>query len=86
MPELCRFMGLVITMYHDDHPPPHFHVRYGAIKARIEIETLTLLEGRLTPRVRGLVVEWAAMHQAALRENWARARDNQPLVPIPPLE
>jgi hypothetical protein len=29
MPELSRFFGLVILMFYRDHPPPHFHVRYG---------------------------------------------------------
>lgn len=28
MPEICRFFGIVITMFGDDHNPPHFHVRY----------------------------------------------------------
>jgi hypothetical protein len=27
MPELCRFFGIIITMFYDDHAPPHFHVR-----------------------------------------------------------
>jgi hypothetical protein len=27
MPEICRFLGIVITMYFNDHAPPHFHVR-----------------------------------------------------------
>ena len=29
MPEISRFYGIVISMYYDDHNPPHFHVRYG---------------------------------------------------------
>ena len=27
MPELCRFYGVRIKMYYDDHNPPHFHLR-----------------------------------------------------------
>ncbi len=23
MPELCRFFGIIITMFYDDHAPPH---------------------------------------------------------------
>ncbi|RAQ38769.1 transcriptional regulator, partial [Arthrospira sp. O9.13F] len=46
MPEISRFFGMVITMYYNDHAPPHFHVRYGQQKALITIETLTLLEGQ----------------------------------------
>ncbi|HSP33885.1 MAG TPA: DUF4160 domain-containing protein [Thermoanaerobaculia bacterium] len=30
MPEICRFFGIVIAMFHDEHPPPHFHARYGS--------------------------------------------------------
>jgi hypothetical protein len=86
MPEICRFLGIIITMYYNDHPPPHFHVRYNQQKAIIDIETLSILEGKLTPRVLGLVVEWAAMHQSELRENWQLARQNNPLEKIQPLE
>jgi len=60
MPVVSRFFGMVITMYYNDHPPPHFHVRYGSQKALVAIATLSLLHGRLSPRVRGLVVEWAS--------------------------
>ncbi|XGV97079.1 MAG: DUF4160 domain-containing protein [Leptolyngbya sp. BL-A-14] len=53
MPEISRFFGIIIAMYYNDHPPPHFHVRYGHQKAIISIQTLTLLEGSLSPRVLG---------------------------------
>jgi hypothetical protein len=29
MPELCRFLGIVIYMLYDDHRPPHFHAEYA---------------------------------------------------------
>ena len=29
MPEISRFYGIVIRMYHNDHNPPHFHAIYG---------------------------------------------------------
>ena len=62
MPEISRFFGIVVRMYYDDHPPPHFHVRYGEQKALMAIEPLAVREGRLSPRVLGLVTEWAALH------------------------
>ncbi|MGL5194581.1 MAG: DUF4160 domain-containing protein [Chroococcales cyanobacterium] len=70
MPEISRFFGMVITMYYNDHAPPHFHVCYGQQKALITIETLTLLEGQLKPRALGLVIEWAALYQSELMDNW----------------
>jgi hypothetical protein len=86
MPEICRFFGIVIAMFYNDHAPPHFHVRYGGQKAIIAIETLMLLEGKLSPRVLGLVMEWASQHQDELRNNWTLARKESELQPIRPLE
>lgn len=86
MPELARFFGIIISMYYNDHPPPHFHVRYGTQKAIIDIETLSLLAGELSPRVRGMVIEWATLHQTELLQNWDLARQNMPLEKIIPLE
>jgi len=81
MPEICRFFGMIVAMYYNDHPPPHFHVRYGDQKATIDIETLDVLEGTLA-----LVQEWASLHQDELRDDWERARQLAPLVKIQPLE
>jgi hypothetical protein len=48
MLEVSRFFGIIITLNYNDHPPPHFHVRYGAQKALVDIESLSVPEGRLT--------------------------------------
>ena len=29
MPELSRFLGIIIAMFYKDHSPPHFHAKYG---------------------------------------------------------
>jgi len=86
MPEISRFFGVLITMYYNDHPPAHFHVRYGDQKAVVAIDPLRMLEGKLSPRALGLVMEWASMHRVELAANWDRARQEQPLVKIAPLE
>ncbi|HKI02449.1 MAG TPA: DUF4160 domain-containing protein [Thermoanaerobaculia bacterium] len=86
MPEISRFFGIIVLMYYNDHPPPHFHIRYGEQKAILGIESLTLLHGKLTPRVLGLVVEWASSHQEELMDDWERARRQEPLRAILPLE
>ncbi|MCA2642118.1 MULTISPECIES: DUF4160 domain-containing protein [Microcystis] len=86
MPEISRFLGIIITMYYNDHSPPHFHVRYNQQKAIIDIKNLAILRGQLSPRILGLVIEWAAIHQQELLENWQLAKLNQTLQPISPLE
>lgn len=85
MPAISRFFGIVVMMNYNDHPPPHFHVRYGEQRALIGIDTFTVLRGQLSPRVLGLVVEWAAQHRAELMENWNLALRHQALRPIDPL-
>lgn len=86
MPEISRFFGTVISMCHNDHVPPHFHVRYAGQKALVDIENLTVLRGRLPPRVLGFVVEWASLHREELSANWDLARQEAALNPIRPLE
>ncbi len=86
MPELSRFFGIIISLYYDDHGPPHFHARYGKQKAIVAIESLAVIEGHLSPRARGLVVEWAALHREELREAWNLADEHAPLKRIAPLE
>jgi hypothetical protein len=86
MPEISRFFGIIIAMYYNDHLPPHFHARYGQQKAIIEIQSLSILEGKLSPRVLGLVIEWAASHQAELLHNWELAIQQEPLESVQPLE
>jgi hypothetical protein len=86
MPEICRFLGIVIRMYYDDHNPPHFHAEYGESSALIDILHLSVFSGALPPRVTGLVIEWASMHRQELLNDWARAREQQDLHKIAPLE
>ena len=70
MPEICRFLGIVISMYFNEHNPPHFHIRYNEYRAVMDIQTLNVLDGLLPARVRGLVEEWAELHRQELLSMW----------------
>jgi hypothetical protein len=85
MPEISRFLGVVIRMYYRDHAPPHFHATYGEFDITVEIET-GVTEGRFPRRALAAVLEWYAEYQDELRENWERARREEPLTRIEPLE
>jgi len=85
LPRISEFLGIVIHMYWREHGPPHFHAVYGEQEALIAIENLSLLEGKLSPRVLGLVVEWATLHQDELRAVWQQAVRFEPLSKIEPL-
>lgn len=86
MPEICRFLGIVIKMFFDDHNPPHFHAEYGEDTVLIDIRNLSVFAGGLPPRAMGLVVEWATLHQEELLADWERARAQEQLEKIAPLE
>jgi Domain of unknown function (DUF4160) len=86
MPEISRFFGIVIRMYFSDHPPPHFHAEYAGERAKIDIKSLQILDGQLSPRAYGLTAEWAALHRAELLENWNRVTRAEPALRIVPLD
>jgi hypothetical protein len=85
MPEICRFLGIVIAMYYREHQPPHFHAKYGDQTGVFAIEDLRLIEGSLPNRVISLVLEWAFEHRDELMKNWALTMAKKPLRKIAPL-
>lgn len=85
MPQISRFFGIIISMYYDEHNPPHFHATYGEYNAEIDIYKLSIIVGKLPSRALGLVIEWAAIHQKELIENWKRIENNEKLEKISPL-
>ena len=86
MPRISQFFGVLIYMYYNDHLPPHFHAEYGEFEAVYEIDTLDILRGQLPRRAHAMVIEWTSDHRAELKDNWARAREDLPLVDIEPLD
>jgi hypothetical protein len=85
MPEISRFYGIVIKVFHNDHQPPHFHAEHGSDQMIVAIETLGVIAGKLPPRATGLVMEWASQHQDELRRIWEQSRNHQPLDHVDPL-
>jgi hypothetical protein len=85
MPEISRFLGIVIRMYYRDHAPPHFHAEYGENEVTVEIEG-GVVEGRFPRRALSAVLDWYELHRDELASNWDLARSEQPLNRIDPLE
>lgn len=86
MPEISRFFGIVIKMYYGDHAPPHFHAEYGEYKTVIDIHTLALIGGQMSPRALGMVIEWGLQYRKELLGLWELAARLDPLHKLPPLE
>jgi hypothetical protein len=85
MPELSRFLGIVIAMYYRDHAPPHFHAVYGEFEVTMEIET-GKVTGAFPKRALAHVREWRELHRDELLEAWSNACARRPLKRIEPLE
>ena len=86
MPEISRFFGIRVTMYYNDHPPPHFHAKYGRQRISVEIEDARVLPGDFPDRARAFVLEWLELHRDELLADWKLVQDRKPLTRIDPLE
>ncbi len=84
VPEISRFYGIVITIDYNDHAPPHFHARYGGRQATVAFDG-NILAGWLPPRAMVMVPDWALLHREELDDDWDRARNQLPVLPIDPL-
>ena len=85
MPEIPRFLGTVIGMFHSEHGIAHFHAVYGEREISVEVES-QIVHGSFPPRALRHVLEWAALHKQELLDNWELARQGKPLNRIAPLE
>ena len=86
MPEISRFLGIVIYMHFNDHNPPHFHAKYGNFKVIIAIDNLAIIEGNMPPKALSIVIEWASIHQKELLNNWNKIIKTGQFNKIKPLE
>jgi hypothetical protein len=70
MPTIKDFGGFKITMYFEDHNPPHFHVVSPTQAVVVEIATLTVFAGTIkAPQLRE-ALEWAEANKELLEQKW----------------
>ena len=86
MPEISLFRGIRITMYYEDHNPPHFHASYGDSLCLIDIQSGCVIRGSLPARQLKLVLAWNELHTDELMQNWELAKNSKPLLIIDPLK
>ena len=70
MPEISLFYGIRVTMYYEDHNPPHFHAEYNGNKAIVDIIEARVIKGALPSRQLKLILAWCVIHQDELMQNW----------------
>jgi hypothetical protein len=86
MPEICRFLNIIIKMYYDDHAPPHFHAEYQGKKAMFSIATGKKLKGEFPKRQAILVSAWAVLRRKELVDAWKSVTSEQVPYKIAPLK
>ena len=86
MSEVCRFGSVVIKMHPDDHMPAHFHIQQRGRKAKMEIGTLELVKGKLSPATLRQIRRWARARERELDRAWRQVRANQHPDRIAPLD
>lgn len=85
MPEISRFLGIIISMLYNEHNPPHFHATYGEYKISVEILS-GVVSGKFPKRALKAVLEWYDLYKNELLEDWELAQKHEVLKKIPPLE
>ncbi len=85
MPEISRFLGIVISIYYNEHNPPHFHAEYGEFQITVEIES-GIVNGKFPRRALNAVLEWYVLHKEELMLDWELSLKGKPLNKIKPLE
>ena len=84
MPTLSMFYGIIISMYYDDHNPPHIHAHYQDDEAVFDFDG-NIIKGSFPRKQRRLVEAWLEIHQDELIANWKLAKTNQTIYKIEPL-
>jgi len=70
MPVVADFGGYKITMYHEDHNPPHIHVIGPDFQAKVRIADGAIFAGAIPPRHRRDALAWSAANQDGLIAKW----------------
>ena len=82
MPEISTFYGIKVTMYYNDHLPPHFHAEYNGFEALIDIDKAIILKGVFPAKQLKQILGWTIVHKDELMNNWHLAKEMKKLMRI----
>lgn len=86
MPEVSRFLGIIIRMFYQEHEPPHLHAEYAGNKVMLDFQG-NILRGNLGSRTAlRLVREWIDLHAEELMQDWQLAMSGKEIEKIAPLD
>lgn len=79
MPTIAIVDGVTITIFMQDHLPPHIHARIAEHQAQISILTGDILKGSLPAAKRKSVQAWLAQNRGAVAFAWTEVRAGRPV-------
>ena len=79
MPEICKFYGIIISLYWRDHNPPHIHFTYGDYECSISVLD-RVVDGKAPSKVIAKVNEWMNLHEAEILTLWEKAQKGEKLT------
>ncbi len=74
MPVVARLGGIKIILHHDDHNPPHVHVRCGEHRAVIDIAGGVMGGGNLPKPIERKALRWVKENRDRLLGMWTSAK------------
>jgi len=85
MAEISRFYGIIISMFGNEHNPPHFHIKYGNYKA-LYVLRKGIIKGEIPIKVLKKVDDWVVIHEKELQKNWELIQNGKEVIKIEPLK
>ena len=82
MPVIARFYGITVSMYFNDHEPPHVHFLYGGDEEVMDIRNGRILDGAIPKRAHKMAVEWWDEHRDELMEMWKNQDRGRKIAPL----
>jgi len=70
MPTIKDFGGYKITLYGEDHNPPHVHVIGPDFQAKVRIADAAVFAGSIPSRHRREALAWIAVNREKLMAKW----------------
>lgn len=83
---IAAFFGMMIRVYHADHPPPHLHVQYGEFQTIVDIKSGKILKGKLPRPLQRILKSWLRKRQKEVMKAWDEAQAMRMPQRVKPLE
>ncbi len=85
MATISMFFGIVITMFYNEHGPPHFHAEYQGQRGIFDFDGNMTRGNMRSKTAKSMIQSWAKLHRDELEKNWNEARSGKPLRRVAPL-